>query len=112
MATLGDPLADLGLHLAYADPAFAPVLGGAAASASSRLPPPADLAQRYARASGRELAHPGFYLGLGYFKSAVIAEGIYARHRQGMTRGTGFGRAGDAVAPLAAAGLRALTEGL
>ena len=30
MATLGDPLADLGLHLAYTDPAFAPVLGGSA----------------------------------------------------------------------------------
>jgi aminoglycoside phosphotransferase (APT) family kinase protein len=112
MATLGDPLADLGLHLVYADPAFAPVLAGAAASTSGRLPPPADLAQRYARTSGRDLTHPGFYLGLGYFKIAVIAEGIHARHRQGMTRGTGFDRIGDAVAPLAAAGLRALSKGL
>jgi aminoglycoside phosphotransferase (APT) family kinase protein len=112
MATLGDPLADLGLHLVYADPAFAPVLDGAAASTSDRLPSAADLAQRYARTSGRELAHPGFYLGLGYFKIAVIAEGIHARHRQGMTRGTGFDHVGEAVAPLVAAGLRALSEGL
>jgi aminoglycoside phosphotransferase (APT) family kinase protein len=111
MATLGDPLADLGLHLVYADPAFAPVLDGAAASTSGRLPPAADLAQRYARASGRELAHLEFYLGLGYFKIAVIAEGIHARHLRGMTRGTGFDHVGEAVAPLAAAGLRALTQG-
>jgi aminoglycoside phosphotransferase (APT) family kinase protein len=67
MASLGDPLADLGQHLVYADPAFAPVLGGSAASASDRLPPAADLAERYA---------------------AVV---------------------GQAVAPLAAAGLRALS---
>jgi hypothetical protein len=112
MATLGDPLADLGLHLVYSDPAFAPVLAGSAASTSDRLPPAADLAERYAHTSGRELAHLDFYLGLGYFKIAVIAEGIHARHLQGMTRGTGFDHVGDAVAPLAAAGLRALLTGL
>jgi aminoglycoside phosphotransferase (APT) family kinase protein len=32
MATFGDPLADLDLHLVYRDPAFEPVLGGSAAS--------------------------------------------------------------------------------
>jgi aminoglycoside phosphotransferase (APT) family kinase protein len=112
MATLGDPLADLGLHLVYTDPAFAPVLAGSAASTSDLMPSAADLAQRYARTSGRELARLEFYLGLGYFKIAVIAEGIHARHLQGLTRGTGFDSVGDAVAPLAAAGLRALSQGL
>ncbi|WP_105972690.1 phosphotransferase family protein [Streptomyces geranii] len=107
MATLGDPLADLGLHLVYADPSFAPVLSGSAASTSERLPATADLAQRYAEASGRDLGGLGFYLSLGYFKIAVIAEGIHARFRQGLTRGTGFDTVGQAVAPLAAAGLRA-----
>ncbi|MFF9774148.1 hypothetical protein ACF1HJ_10845 [Streptomyces sp. NPDC013978] len=62
---LGDPLADLGLHLAHADPAFAPVLSGWAASTSDRLPTRADLAQRYARASGRDLGDLGFCLALG-----------------------------------------------
>jgi aminoglycoside phosphotransferase (APT) family kinase protein len=112
MATLGDPLADLALHLVYADPAFAPVLAGAAASTSDRLPPPRDLAQHYARASGRDLAGLAFHLGLGYFKIAVIAEGIHARYQRGMTRGAGFEHVGEAVAPLAAAGLRALPAGL
>lgn len=111
MATLGDPLADLGLHLVYSDPAFAPVLAGSAASTSDRLPPADALAERYARTSGREPANLEFYLGLGYFKIAVIAEGIHARHLRGMTRGEGFEQVGDAVAPLAAAGLRALSKG-
>ncbi|GAA0340584.1 phosphotransferase family protein [Streptomyces turgidiscabies] len=110
MATLGDPLADLGLHLVYADPVFAPVLNGSAASTSERLPAPADLAQRYAEASGRDLGELGFYLALGYFKIAVIAEGIHARFQQGLTLGTGFDTVGQAVAPLTAAGLRALTH--
>jgi aminoglycoside phosphotransferase (APT) family kinase protein len=107
MATLGDPLADLGLHLVYSDPAFAPVLAGSAASTSSRLPTVAALAQRYAEASGRDLSRLDFYVALGYFKIAVIAEGIHARYRQGLTRGSGFESVGEAVAPLAAAGLLA-----
>jgi aminoglycoside phosphotransferase (APT) family kinase protein len=109
MATLGDPLADLALHLVYSDPAFAPVLGGSAASTSPRLPNVSDLTERYARASGRDLGDLQFYLALGYFKIAVIAEGIHARFQQGMTRGDGFETVGDAVAPLAAAGLAKLT---
>jgi aminoglycoside phosphotransferase (APT) family kinase protein len=112
MATLGDPLADLGLHLVYTDPAFAPVLGGSSASTSDRLPPVTDLAERYAVATGRDLSRLGFYLGLGYFKIAVIAEGIHARFKHGMTRGSGFETVGEAVAPLAAAGLRAVGDAL
>ncbi|MDG3010291.1 phosphotransferase family protein [Rhodococcus sp. D2-41] len=110
MATLGDPLADLGLHLVYRDPAFDPILGAeAAASTSPRLPDIEAMAQRYALASGRDLADLHFYLGLGYYKLAVIAEGIHARFLMGKTVGEGFDRVGEAVPVLAAEGLRALT---
>lgn len=111
MATLGDPLADLGLHLAYGDPSFDRVLGGAAAATSTRIPAPDRLIERYATASGRDVADLSFYLGLAYFKIAVIAEGIHARHRRGLTRGPGFETVGEAVPPLAAAGLRELGRG-
>lgn len=50
MATLGDPLADLALHVVYRDPAFDAVLGGAAAS--DRMPDPDRLVQRYALGGG------------------------------------------------------------
>ncbi|MFG1941479.1 phosphotransferase family protein [Nonomuraea sp. NPDC048826] len=106
MATLGDPLADLGLHLVYRDPAFEPVLAAGAASVSERMPTADALAECYARASGRDLGDLGFYLALGYFKIAVIAEGIHARHLQGLTVGQGFDTVGAAVPALAAAGLR------
>ncbi|WP_045877849.1 phosphotransferase family protein [Pseudofrankia sp. DC12] len=110
MATLGDPLADLGLHLVYADPVFDPVLGGAAASTSPRLPTADELVSRYAALSGRDVSGLSFHVGLGYFKAAVIAEGINARRIAGKTVGEGFDVVGEAVAPLAAAGLAALPD--
>jgi aminoglycoside phosphotransferase (APT) family kinase protein len=111
MATLGDPLADLAVHLAYGDPAFAPVLSGSAACTSPRMPDRDALAQRYAQASGRELTDLAFHLALAYFKIAVIAEGIHHRHRSGDTLGDGFDSVGAATPPLAAAGLHALGGG-
>ncbi|MER5674858.1 phosphotransferase, partial [Pseudonocardia alni] len=107
MATLGDPLADLALHTVYGDPAFAPVLGGSAASTSARMPTAEELVDRYVTASGRTPRHWAFHRGLAYLKSAVIAEGIHARHVRGDTRGEGFGLVGEATAPLAAAGVAA-----
>lgn len=107
MATLGDPLADLALTLVYGDPAFGPVLGGGAASTSDRMPSVDALAESYARTSGRDLGALEFYLALGYFKIAVIAEGIHARYLAGQTVGEGFETVGEAVPELVSAGLRA-----
>jgi aminoglycoside phosphotransferase (APT) family kinase protein len=50
----------------------------------------------------------GFYLGLGYFKLAVILEGIYYRFTHGQTVGKGFDTVGAVVEPLIAAGLASL----
>ncbi len=108
MATLGDPLADLALAVVYHDPAFEPVLGGSAASASDRMPSTDVLIETYAAASGRDVVNFDFYLALGYFKSAVIAEGIHSRYIRGKTVGDGFETVEAAVPDLAAAGLRAL----
>lgn len=110
LSTLGDPLTDVALMCVYRDPALELVLGEPAAWTSPRLPTADGLAQRYATASGRELAHWGFYLGLANFKLAVIAAGIDHRYRAGATVGDGFDRAADAVPIFLAAGLRAVKE--
>lgn len=110
MATLGDPLADVGLYLVYSDPAIDHVLGGSAASTSERLPAADDLVQRYAVTSGRDLGSLAFYQGLGYFKVAVIAEGIHARYTSGHTLGPGFENVGQAVPLLACAGLNVIAR--
>jgi aminoglycoside phosphotransferase (APT) family kinase protein len=65
---------------------------------------------RYADASGRDLSAMGFYLGLAYFKLAVILEGIYYRYTHGQTVGAGFDTVGPVVEPLIAAGLTSMKE--
>ena len=92
MATLGDPLADLGYTLIYwaepGDPADARVLSPLTAQpgfATRR-----ELVDAYARASGRDCAAIDFYRVLALYKLAVISEGIYARYRMGKTLGEGF----------------------
>jgi aminoglycoside phosphotransferase (APT) family kinase protein len=111
MAALGDPLADLALTLVYRSEVFEPVIGGSAAAADPRMPTAREQAELYARHSCRELGDLAFHLGLACFKLAVIAEGIHARHRDGLTVGQGFDSVGSAVPGLAALGLRALATG-
>lgn len=111
MSTLGDPLTDVALMCVYREPVFDLVLGLKAAWTSPRLPSPDALAQLYATASGRDLAHWDFYLALAYFKLGVIAEGITQRALQGADAGNDALRAADATPELMAAGLRAINGG-
>lgn len=108
MSTLGDPLTDVALMLAYQQMAMS---GGGAAVTDAPLAPgyptPDEILQRYAAGSGRDLGAMGFHIGLAFFKLAVILEGIHYRHSQGQTRGGGFDGLGDAVVVLVAAGLEA-----
>jgi aminoglycoside phosphotransferase (APT) family kinase protein len=97
MATLGDPLADVGLlhvyhelaeHDSFTMPMMDPALGFLSAG---------QLDRRYAELSGRDVSSLPWYVAFGYFKLAVIAEGIAARYLQGKTVGAGFERFGAAV---------------
>jgi aminoglycoside phosphotransferase (APT) family kinase protein len=105
MATLGDPLTDLGLFLIYHR--FAKIMRGAIADASMApgFLDEEEVLQRYAAASNRDLANVGFYLGLAAFKLAVITEGIYYRHLHGQTVGDGFGTVNLVTEPLLEAGI-------
>jgi aminoglycoside phosphotransferase (APT) family kinase protein len=98
MATLGDRLADLGLLVVYTELAAAGV-----APTQPRYGPPegflaaADLVQRYAASSGAAVDAISWYVALGYYKLAIISEGIHARFLQGKTVGEGFERMGPSV---------------
>ncbi|HET6625102.1 MAG TPA: phosphotransferase family protein [Nocardioidaceae bacterium] len=111
MATLGDPLTDVALLAVYQDMA-ALDSGYAVADASTAdgfLSNEAML-ERYAAGSERDLSAMGFYLGLAYFKLAVILEGIHYRYTQGQTVGEGFDTVGGIVEPLLSAGLTSMKE--
>jgi aminoglycoside phosphotransferase (APT) family kinase protein len=108
MATLADPLTDLGLLLVYQR--MGEMGGVAMASAAPGYPSEDALLQRYAARSGRDLGELGFHVALASFKLAVIAEGIHYRHQHGQTVGAGFEHFGRVVSPLVASGLSALQE--
>src|SRR4051794_39389774 len=109
MATLGDPLADLGLLIAYWEGlGRVPDSSVAALGPAAGLPEGSVLVEEYSRRSGRDVSALPWYVAFGYFKIAVILEGIHYRFVQGRTVGAGFDRIGEVVPPMIALGLRAL----
>jgi aminoglycoside phosphotransferase (APT) family kinase protein len=97
MATLGDPLTDVGLLVVYQSLAADGDFVMPRMSPDDGFLAPAELVARYAAGSPRELAELDWYVGFGYFKLAVVAEGIHHRFLQGKTVGTGFDHFGAAV---------------
>jgi aminoglycoside phosphotransferase (APT) family kinase protein len=108
MATLGDPLTDVGLLIVYQR--MDRLAEGPMASEAPGYPSVPEVLDLYAAASGRDLSGLGFYIALASFKAAVILEGIHFRYVHGQTVGEGFGEIGTLVEPLVAAGLAALRE--
>jgi aminoglycoside phosphotransferase (APT) family kinase protein len=110
MSTLGDPLSDVALMLAYQGLAEMNPSSGALVTDAANAPGYLDrdaVIERYSTASGRDVSDIGYHLSLAYFKLAVILEGIHFRHSQGQTVGEGFDGIGDAIGPLIEAGLTA-----
>ncbi|KAA1418107.1 phosphotransferase family protein [Mumia zhuanghuii] len=106
MATLGDPLSDIALTIVYQEMGRTTRNNAVAdATAAPGYPSVDEVLERYASRSGRDVATMGFHLALGYFKLAIITEGIHYRFTQGQTVGEGFSRMGEATQPLISAGL-------
>ena len=111
MATLGDPLTDLALMLVYGR------LGELAAgnevvdvASAPGFLSEAEIVDRYAAASRRDLSRFGFHLGLASFKLAAILEGVHYRFVHGQTVGEGFSHIGELVPVLLDGGLTAMKE--
>ncbi len=110
MSTLGDPLADVGLLLVYwqqGRPADAPAVTRSVTGLPG-FPTRDEVVQRYAARTGRDVSALPWYVGLGFFKLAVVVVGIVARARAGaMADDTGAALA-DVIEPLAEYGREAL----
>lgn len=114
MATLGDPLMDLGTSLAYwiqeDDPPE--VL-------SSRLSPTlwpgtptrAKIVERYAKVSGRDLHDIVFYYAYGLFKVAVIVQQLHARYVSGRTSDPRYASLDEGVRALCGLAWQSIQKG-
>jgi aminoglycoside phosphotransferase (APT) family kinase protein len=71
----------------------------------------AQLLQRYARATGRDLSSMDFYLTFARFKTAVIIQQIYYRYRLGLTKDERFASMPGLVALLLRASLQCAETG-
>ena len=100
LATVGDPLMDLGSALAYwvdrgDDEAFAFLRRQP--SHLPGMPTREEFVQRYLELSGRNCSDFTFYEVFGLFRLAVIIQQIWARYRAGQTTNPAFDGFGDAV---------------
>ena len=100
LATVGDPLMDLGSSLAYwvdrdDEPAFAALRRQP--SHLPGMPTREEFVQRYLQLSGRRCDDFTFYEVFGLFRLAVIIQQIWARYRAGQTTNPAFAGFGDAV---------------
>lgn len=113
MATVGDPLMDLGTTLGYwvdaDDPPEWKSLGFGLTAMPGNLTR-RELVERYASASGRDVGDMVFYYAYGLLKIAGIVQQIYYRYRQGLTRDARFADLGLLVAACGRAAGRAIEK--
>lgn len=114
MATLGDPLMDLGTALAYWVEAGDPETLQAYVFGPTNQPGSPTrrwIADRYGEQSGRDTRDLSFYYCFALFKNAVVAQQIYKRYVQGLTKDDRFVAMGYAVRLLAQAAVEAARTG-
>jgi aminoglycoside phosphotransferase (APT) family kinase protein len=93
LCTLGDPLADVGLLMVYWPKTGEEATSlGQPANLAPGFPDRDALRRRYEERSGRDLSRLDFYVALGYWKLAIILEGVYARYTGG-----GYGKVDEGV---------------
>ena len=85
MGAIGDPRADVGYLLAtYSEPDGPPnPLGTSPVTALAGFPSRADLVERYAARSGRDVEPLAWFEALALWKAAVFCEAIYGRFVRG-----------------------------
>jgi aminoglycoside phosphotransferase (APT) family kinase protein len=111
MSTLGDPLTDLGLLVMYSAKLEVPDSPVSTTAAAAGHPDPAEIIERYAARSGRDVSAVSWYTAFAWFKLAVILEGIHYRYTLGQTVGAGFDRIGELVPVFIDHGLTTLQKG-
>lgn len=113
MATIGDPLMDLGTALGYwnekGDAAFGTTQ--CFLTTMEGAPTRRELAARYAERTGADISNMNYYYVFALYKLAVILQQIYYRYHQGLTRDERFAPLIHLVRVLAENAERAIETG-
>jgi len=113
MATIGDPLMDLGTALGYwIEPDDPPVFQVTVFGPTNR---PGNLtrvefAERWSKATGRDASNVLFYYAFALFKLAVVAQQLYRRWVDGLTKEERYAMIGEAVRAVASSALVAIDK--
>ena len=83
LCTLGDPLADVGYVGVYWYDGDAVNTRANDPTSGGGFPSYAELLERYATRTGRDLSDIDYYIAFGCWRLAVISEGVYARYLHG-----------------------------
>ena len=112
MATLGDPLTDVGTALAYwAEPSDPPPLRMFGVTALPGNLNRQEWVEHYAERSGRDVSNILFFYVYGLFKNGVIVQQIYARYRKGATQDPRFANLIELVRVCGDMAVRAIERG-
>ncbi len=111
MATVGDPLMDLGASIAYwSEAGDDPVLRSFNLSSFPGNLSRKEFVDCYAEKSGRDVSNILFYYVFGLFKNAAIAQQIYARWKQGFSKDPRFGGLLTVIKSLSKQGVDSLNK--
>lgn len=108
MATVGDPLVDLGLLLCYWGDRADPPARRQSVSQVTAEPgflTRAEVLARYAARTGRDVSRIAFYETFALYKVAVVVQQIYVRYARGQTKDARFASFEERVVGLAEAAL-------
>jgi aminoglycoside phosphotransferase (APT) family kinase protein len=114
MATLGDPLVDMGVLLNYwPDPADVPGDRSAHPPGTEQLglPTRSEITSRYASQSGLDMNDLRWYEAYGTWKTAIIGQQLYDRFRRAETADVRMAARADSVPERAERSVRLLLEG-
>ena len=114
MATVGDPLMDLGTSLSYwvqsDDPPVMHLLGLSPTQHPGNLTR-AEVIERYTQKSGRNVDNIAFYYAYGAFKLGGVVQQIYKRWKLGHTKDPRFAGLLEAVKACGAIAVNAIERG-
>jgi aminoglycoside phosphotransferase (APT) family kinase protein len=114
MATIGDPLMDLGTALGYWVQADDPPLLRGTLSVPTHLPgnlTRLEFVDRWSTSTGRDAGNAVFYYAFALFKLAVVKQQLYKRWVEGLTQDDRFGAMLAGVRAVAGSALLAVDKG-